>query len=49
MVVCHLPGSLDMNIDDSENGDTPLVVVVLLFIRECIDNYPGTLALPLEA
>ena len=49
LVSCHLPGDMDMNTDDDENGNARPVVIVLLFIRECSDNYPGALVLPLEA
>ena len=49
LVSCHLPGDMDMSTDNDENGDARPVVIVLLFIRECSDNCPGALVLPLEA
>ena len=47
-VSCYIPGHMDMNTDNDENGERP-VVVVLLFICKCSGDYLGSLVLPLEA
>ena len=49
LVSFHLPGNMNMNTGDDKNSNACPVVVVLLFSRECSDDYPGAFVLPLEA